>query len=263
MTETRRQTALITGASTGIGRALAREFALDGYDVVLVARRADVLRRVADELRALTMVKVSTIALDLAAPNGGAMLVDELTRGEARIDVVVNNAGFGLIGPVAELPLDRQLAMIQLNVTTLVELTRCLLPGMLERETGGVLNVASTAAFQPGPLMSVYYATKAFVLSFTEGLAEEVAGRDLRVSCLCPGPTATEFAERAEMTTTPLFTGAVMDVDRVAREGFAGWKAGRVVVVPGFINRRGTWVARLAPRALVRRVVKKLNTARS
>jgi short-subunit dehydrogenase len=261
------QVALITGASTGIGRALANQFARHGYDLVLVARNGGALREVERALSGPSgepgkarPTSVEVIPLDLAQPHAGSTLAGELTTRGIQIDVVVNNAGFGLQGEFVDLPLERQLEMIQLNVTTLTELTRLLLPGMLARRTGGVLNVASTAAFQPGPLMSAYYATKAYVLSLTEGIAEEVAGRGLKVSCLCPGPTETEFAARAAMTGTNLFKGSVMNVDEVARQGFDGWNAGRIVIVPGFSNRRGAMVVRLVPRSWVRRIVKRLNS---
>jgi uncharacterized protein len=258
------QTALITGASSGIGRALAQQFAGHGYNLVLVARNEEALEAVGRALgspRGPDKVRATTIALDLAQPGSATALVEQISARGIQIDVVVNNAGFGLQGDFAELPLERQVEMIQLNVTTVTELTRLLLPGILARGNGGVLNVASTAAFQPGPLMSVYYATKAYVLSFTEGIAEEVVGRGIKVSCLCPGPTETEFARRAAMTTTNLFKAAVMDADDVAREAFEGWNAGKVVIVPGFNNRRGTFVVRLVPRALVRRIVKRLNSS--
>lgn len=261
------QTVLITGASSGIGRALAHQFADHGYDLVLVARNAVALDEVGRALsgspRGSHQVRATTITADLAQPRSATALVEQLSARGIQIDVVVNNAGFGLQGEFAQLPCERQLDMIQLNVTTLTELTRLLLPAMLERRSGGVLNVASTAAFQPGPLMSVYYATKAYVLSFTEGIAEEVADRGVKVSCLCPGPTETEFAQRAQITGTNLFKGGVMDVKEVARDGFEGWNAGRVVVVPGFSNRRGAFVVRLVPRSLVRRIVKRLNSPQS
>jgi uncharacterized protein len=263
-----RPTALITGASTGIGRALAHQFAGQDYDLVLVARNQEALEEVGralpgsprgpDKVRA---TKAEIIAIDLSQPRSATALLEQLSTRGIQVDVIVNNAGFGLQGEFAEISLARQLEMIQLNVTTVTELTRLLLPGMLLRRSGGVLNVASTAAFQPGPLMAVYYATKAYVLSFTEAIAEEVAGRGLKVSCVCPGPTHTEFAARASMTRTNLFQGSVMGVDEVAREAFDGWNAGKVVVVPGFKNRRGALVVRLAPRSLVRRAVKRLNSA--
>ena len=259
--------ALITGASSGIGRALAHQFASHGYDLVLVARNEEALHVVGRGVSAspggpdrVRTIETHVIPMDLGQQRSAAALVDRLSAAGLQIDVVVNNAGFGLQGEFAQLPLERQSEMIQLNVTTLTELTWLLLPGMLARQRGGVLNVASTAAFQPGPLMSVYYATKAYVLSFTEGIAEEVAGRGLKVSCLCPGPTETAFAERAAVSTSKLFTGSVMGAEQVAREGFDGWNAGQVVTVPGFLNRRGTLVVRLSPRALIRRAVKRLNS---
>jgi uncharacterized protein len=246
---------LITGASTGIGRALAREFASHGHDLVLVARREDALREVSRELKS----RVHLIAMDLARPGAGLALVNELAARQLQIDVVVNNAGFGLNGEFTDLPLDRQLEMIQLNVMTLTELTRLLLPGMRQRGQGGVLNVASTAGFQPGPLMAVYYATKAYVLSLTEAIAEELAGSGVKVTCLCPGPTQTEFAARADMERTPLFRGGVMTGEEVARRGYEGWMGGQVIVVPGLANRLRVLTVKLSPRAMVRRAVKGLN----
>ncbi len=264
------QTALITGASSGIGRALAQQFAAHGYEVILVARSAagldDVARTLAGPRRATggaDAPSVRVVTADLSKTGSAAQLVEQLRRDGIRVDVVVNNAGFGLQGKFAELPFDQQIEMIQLNVVTLTELTRLLLPGMLERGTGGVLNVASTAAFQPGPLMSVYYATKAFVLSFTEGIAEEVAGSGVKVTCLCPGPTETAFADRAGMRSTNLFKAGAMNVEQVGREGFEGWNSGKVLVIPGSANRRATLVVRLSPRAFVRRVVKRMNSIAS
>jgi short-subunit dehydrogenase len=249
-------TALITGASSGIGRALAQQFAAHGYDLILVSRNS----QARDEVARSVSTRVHHLSADLSSPHAAAAVV-EAARQLGPIDVVVNNAGFGLRGDFAELPLERQLEMIHLNVVALTELTRLLLPDMLARRRGGVLNVASTAAFQPGPLMAVYYATKAYVLSFTEAIAEEVSGSGLKVSCLCPGPTATGFAAQARMTDTNVFAGAVMEAGRVAQEGFDGWSAGQVTVVPGFSNRRGAFLVRLAPRAMVRRIVKRLNSS--
>jgi len=251
--------ALVTGASAGIGRELALLFARHGYDVVLAARRADVLQAVA---RAVGQAgrKAHVVAADLGLADGVRQLHDYLQRERIEVDVLVNNAGFGLQGQFADLPLDRQLDMIQLNVVTLTALTRLLLPPMLTRNRGGVLNVASTAAFQPGPLMTVYYATKAYVLSFSEAIAEEVAGSALKITCLAPGPTSTEFANRARMTGTKLFKGPVMSADVVAKMGFEGWDAGKRLVIPGFRNKLGALVVRFTPRALVPRVIKGLNT---
>ncbi len=252
-------TALITGASAGIGRDLARLFAADGHNLVLVARRAEALRALADELAREHRIQAATIAVDLAKPDAPARIQSELSRAGTSIDVVVNNAGFGLQGTVAELPLERQLDMIQVNVTALTALTRLFLPAMLQRNRGGILNVASTAAFQPGPLMAVYYATKAYVESFTEALAEEVKGTGLRITCLCPGPTATEFAEAAAIADTNLFRGRTMTSADVARIGYDGWKNGKVLVVSGLSNKVGMSLVRMAPRSMVRRLVKRLN----
>jgi len=255
-----RQTSLITGASSGIGRDLAREFAADGYDLVLVARHTEALQQLADELTRAHRVKATVMPVDLSQPGAARRLYDDLERAGTTIDVVVNNAGFGLQGPFAEAAADRVLDMIQVNIAALTELTRLCLPGMLARNRGGVLNVGSTAAFQAGPFMAVYYATKAYVLSFTEAIAEEVAGTALRVSCLSPGPTATGFADAAQMTETRLFRRGTMTSMDVARIGFEGWKQGRIIVIPGITNRVGAALVRLSPRPLVRKLVKNLNT---
>jgi short-subunit dehydrogenase len=257
-----RQTAVITGASAGIGRLLAGHFARDGYDLVLVARRAAALEQLAAQLAASHGVAARVLAIDLADPAGAKRVDDSLSADGTTVDVVVNNAGFGLQGHFAGLPLDRQVQMIQLNIVALTELTRRFLPGMLERDRGGILNVASTAAFQPGPFMAVYYATKAYVLSFTEALAEEVAGSAVRVSCLAPGPTETEFAEVAGLKKSPLFKRSVMGAEPVARAGYEGWKRGKVLVIPGASNRLGAIAVRLAPRSKVRKITRGLNEIR-
>jgi short-subunit dehydrogenase len=265
-----RSTALITGASSGIGRALALLFARDGYDVVLVARRADALEALAAEIAGTNTVTARAVPLDLARPSGPQDLFDELQRNGVTVDALVNNAGFGLQGAFVDLPLPRQVEMINLNVTTLTALTRLFVPAMMERARAaggqgaprGVLNVGSTAAYQPGPYMAVYYATKAYVVSFSEALANELRGSGLRVSCLAPGPTVTEFAEAAGATRARLFQGPMMGVEEVARIGFDGWKSGRPVVIAGARNR---WIARMvrfAPRSILLDAVRRLNTAR-
>jgi uncharacterized protein len=254
-----RATALITGASSGIGRDLTRLFAADGYDLILVARREDALRALAGEVTAAHRVKATIIPADLTRPDAPVHVISETTRAGIPIDVVVNNAGFGLHGTVAELPLQRQLDVIQVNVSALTALTRLFLPAMLQRNRGGILNVGSLAGFQPGPLMAVYYATKAYVGSFTEALAEEVRGTALRVSCLCPGPTETEFADVAAIADTNLFRGRTMTSMDVARIGYDGWKDGKVLVVPGLMNKTTVALVRVSPRPIVRRIVKRLN----
>ena len=173
--------------------------------------------------------------------------------------MLVNNAGAGMQGAFAELPLDRQLQMMTLNMTSLVSLTRLLLPPMVQRGHGGVLNVGSTAGFQPGPFMAVYYATKAFVVSFSEAVADEVKGTGVVVTCLAPGPTSTGFAAEAGVTHAPLFQGDVMTADEVARIGYDGWKQGKSLVIAGARNRRRYLLTKLMPRSIVRRAVRGLN----
>jgi short-subunit dehydrogenase len=253
-------TALITGASSGIGSALAQQFAADGHDVVLVARRGAPLDALAVEISRGHGVKARVIVADLAETGAGRRLFDELQSAGVTVDIVVNNAGFGIRGRIADLSVERQLQMVQLNVSALTELTCLFIPGMLQRNRGGVLNVGSTAGFVPGPLMAVYYATKAYVVSFTEALAEEVAGSNVRVTCLAPGPTATSFAEKADMTGSRLFKLGAMQAADVARIGYEGWKQGRVLVVPKFSNWLGVFALRFAPRAFARRAVRRLNT---
>jgi uncharacterized protein len=260
MAQDSRPTVLITGASSGIGRDLARLFAADGYDLVLAARRVEALEALARELGGRHSIAALAVESDLAVADAPRRLADRLQQQGVAIDVVVNNAGFALQGSIAELPLERQLDMIQVNVTAVTALTRLFLPAMLQRNRGGVLNVASTAAFQPGPLMAVYYATKAYVESFTEALAEEVAGTRVRVTCLCPGPTETGFADAAAVTDTNLFKRPTMTSADVARIGYDGWRRGDVVVIPGTNNRLGAWFVKLAPRGPVRRAVKRLNS---
>ncbi len=255
-----RETVLITGASSGIGLELARLFAADGYQLVLVARRNDALAALADELRRAHDITVRVLARDLERTSAPHDIAEMLSADGVQVDVLVNNAGFGARGGFTQLDLERQTDMIQLNITALTVLTRLFLPGMLARNRGGVLNVASTAAFQPGPFMAVYYATKAYVQSFTEALAEEVAGTKLKVSCLSPGPTATEFAARAGTEGSKLLRRtSSMSAVAVARAGYRGWRRGKVLVVPGFANKAGTLAVRLLPRRVIRRVVGGLN----
>jgi len=242
--------ALVTGASAGIGRELARLFARNGYDLVLSARRADVLQQVADEISQAGR-KAHVVAADLGVPDGVRQLHDHLQRERIEVDVLVNNAGFGLQGQFADLPLDPQLDMIQLNVVSLTALTRLLLPPMLARNRGGVLNVASTAAFQPGPLMTVYYATKAYVLSFSEALHRELGGQGVRVTALCPGPVETEFMARAGIPENYFPRFLSRSAERVAQEGYDGLMRGRRVVIPGSKNKGAAWLARLLPRRIV------------
>jgi hypothetical protein len=254
------QTVLITGASSGIGRALADCFARDDYDVVLLARSEDDLQAAADTLASEYGVETHVLPADLSAADAAATVDEALRERGLTIDVLVNNAGFGARGRFAELDAERQAAMIQVNVTALAQLTRHLLPGMLERGRGGVLNVASTAAFQPGPYMAVYYATKAFVLSFSEALTEETRGTGVTVTCLAPGPTNTAFADRADLGDAPLFDlGATMTPEAVAKAGYRAFRKGGALEIPGVANKAGAAATRFVPRAVARKVAAALH----
>jgi short-subunit dehydrogenase len=248
------ETVLITGASSGIGWELARLFASDGAELVLVARSEGRLRELAGQLAAEYGVQAQVLPADLSQPAGPGEIMQALAQQDIEVDVLVNNAGFGAHGPVAGIGVARQLEMIQVNVAALTRLTALLLPPMLERRRGAILNVASTAAFAPGPDQAVYCATKAYVLSFTEALAEEVRGSGVRVSCLAPGATDTGFAAQAGMGSTRLFRWGVMDAGRVARAGHDGLRRGRTLVIPGLLNQALAFSVRLSPRILVTKV---------
>jgi len=255
-----KETVLITGASAGIGWEIARLFAKDQSNLVLVARREDRLNELAEKLRNEHQIEVTVIASDLSKPESPRQIHDRLKDEKVEVDIVVNNAGFGAIGKTVELDLYTQLDMIRLNIEALVHLTRLFLPGIIARNRGGILNVASTAAFQPGPFMSVYYASKAFVLSFTDALHEELKGTNVKVSCLCPGPTETEFADVADVNQINLFSSGVMHVDDVVRIGYEGFRKNKPIVITGFRNKLLAQSIRFTPRFLVRKVVRFLNT---
>lgn len=252
---------LITGASGGIGAELARIFAQHKHDLVLVARSEDKLKSLAEELERKHAMRTHVLAVDLTDPIAPARLFDALARQNTPVDVLVNNAGFGARGAFAEIDPAIEARMIQLNIATLTQLTRLFLPGMLERRQGKILNVASTAGFVPGPLMAVYYASKAYVVSFSEALAEETAGTGVTVTMLCPGPTETNFAVTAGNQDSSLFrSGKVMDARSVAQIGYDGLMAGKRMVVAGWSNRLTVFSTRLAPRTLLAKITRKLNT---
>jgi short-subunit dehydrogenase len=250
-------TALITGASSGIGLELAKLFARDDYNLVLVARRREQLEALGEDLSKQYGIRFRAIAADLADPAAPAKIVRELAAASVAVDIVVNNAGFGELGPFATIDLETERRMIEVNVTALTVLTKLFLPGMLGRRRGRILNVASTAGFAPGPLMAVYYATKAYVISLSEALAEELRGSGVSVTVLCPGPTITEFQAVAHMESTRLFRmPGVMDAGAVARAGYAGLMQGKRMVVPGLLNQVLPLVIRFSPRAMVVRVAR-------
>ena len=247
-------TTLITGASAGLGAGFARACAARGDDVVLVARREDRLTALAAELTSGGGIRAEAIAADLAAPGAVAALTAEVERRGLTIDTLINNAGFGARGSFATIDGASQAAMIDLNCRALVELCHAVLPGMIARGSGGILNIASTAAFQPGPWMAVYYATKAFVLSFSEALHEEVRTQGVKVAALCPGATRTEFAEIAAMEGTPLFRRFAGDAEAVVRDGLAALDGNAAVKVSGLRNAAMAGSIRFTPRFLARRI---------
>jgi len=253
------QTALITGASGGIGYELAKLFANDHYNLILVARSSAKLTQFAGELQRQFGIEARPIALDLTAAPAPQFLFDQLQREGIAVDILVNNAGYGRMGQFADLSLEDNLGQIQLNVTALTHLTKLFLGPMLERRSGRIMNVASTAGFQPGPLMAVYYATKAYVISFSEALANELAGTGITVTCLCPGVTDTGFQGRAGTENTLLFRKIrPMDAKTVARDGYRGLMAGKTLVISGFRNWLLAEATRFGPRKLVTAVSRKV-----
>jgi short-subunit dehydrogenase len=248
--ESNSPTVLITGASSGIGYELARLFAGDHYNLVLVARSEERLTRAADQFSDDHAISVQAIAKDLSVP-GAPQEVFAALRGRTRIDVLVNNAGVGTYGLFLDTPVATELAMMQLNMIALTQLTKLFAAEMVTRRRGKILNVASTAAFQPGPLMAAYYATKAYVLSFSEALACELAPFGVGVSVLCPGPTRTGFQRRAKMEQSRLFDYGVMDAESVARAGYRGLMRNKRLIVPGVRNKLLAASTRLAPRRLL------------
>jgi short-subunit dehydrogenase len=243
--------ALITGASAGLGEEFARQLSAKGQQLVLVARRKERLEALAAELG-----NARAVQLDLSRPGAAGELMADLIRHGETVELLVNNAGFGLSGRFAELDGERQREMIDLNCGALAELAHAVLPGMIERESGGILNVASTAAFQPGPGMAVYFATKAFVLSFSEALHDEAKAHGVKVSCLCPGPTRTEFRSVSGFDPKGRLAKISADAVSVVRAGLAGLERNRAVVVPGITNKIISQTHRLFPRAFMRRAAR-------
>jgi uncharacterized protein len=245
------KTVLITGASGGIGYELAKLFARDHHNLVLVARSADKLAEVAAELQTHG-VTVKAIALDLAAPPAPKFLFDQLQREGIAIDILINNAGFGAFGEFARMPEEEILGQIQLNITALTLLTKLFLPPMLGRRSGRIMNVASTAGFQPGPLLAVYYATKAYVISFSEAIANELRNSGVTVTCFCPGATHTGFAKRAGTEKSRLFKQlGGMSAEKVALDGYRAVMTGRTLAISGTHNWLVAQSTRFAPRKMV------------
>jgi short-subunit dehydrogenase len=253
-----RQTALVTGASTGIGCEFARIFAADRYDVVLTARDGDRLNQLKNELEGLHGIEARVIVKDLSDPAAPTEIFEELEN-EVQVDALVNNAGFGGFGFFNDTDTEHQLRMIQVNVTALTHLTKLFLEGMVARGDGKILNVASTAAFQPGPLHAVYYATKAYVLSFSEAIHNELSGTGVTVTAFCPGPTETEFFERAGGKRSKLFRRSMsMNAAVAAAIGYRGMREGKTIVIPSFRNKFLAFSTRLMPRRVVTSAVRKI-----
>lgn len=252
------ETVLVTGASSGIGLELARLFAADGAELILVARRTELLNQLAEELHTNHGTTSTVISLDLSEPDAPQRLYDEVTAAQKQVDVLVNNAGFGQLGRFVDVPLERHLSMIQVNIAALTHLTYLFLPQMRERRQGAILNLGSTAAFQPGPNSAVYYATKAYVLSFSEALSTELRRSGVSVTCLCPGPTRTGFGEDSDMEKTLIFRVNSMSVASVARAGYRGVRRRRRLVMPGIMNNLLSAGVRISPRYLTLLIMRRL-----
>ena len=243
---------VITGASSGIGKDFSKQLAQQGNNLILIARRLDKLDSLAKELRSTYDIKVETLSADLATAASSAEIENKITENAWKIDGLINNAGFGDRGAFVDIPLDRQLQMIQLNVTTLVDLTYRLLPLMRQHKNAFIINVASTAAFQAGPNMAIYYATKAFVLSFSEALHEELKAEGIAVSALCPGATESEFASEANMTDSKLFKAGAMRSEVVVKKALQQRK--KAIVITGWKNIFSVWSGKFSPRSVTRKI---------
>jgi short-subunit dehydrogenase len=252
------QTALITGASGGLGKEFALLFAEGGSDVILVARTEGALQELKKEIESRLGRKALVIAADLSRPEAPAEIAAAVAKENWTVDVLVNNAGYGAYGFFHETEWKGDASMIDVNVRALTGMTKMFLPAMVRRKSGRILNIASTAAFLPGPLMAVYYATKAYVLSFSEAIRNELAGTGVTVTCLCPGPTKTGFAQHAQLGASKLFRRRVADARAVAQIGYRACLQGRGTVVPGFVNAVQAFATRFASRpfaaAIARRV---------
>jgi hypothetical protein len=260
MAERTGNTALITGASAGLGKDFAHLFAADGHDVVLVARRREKLEQVAAAVVEEHGVEAHVVPADLADAESPQRLYDEVAAKGLTIEYLVNNAGFGSNGAFAELDMARELAIVTVNISALAHLTGLYLPEMLERDSGRILNVGSTAGFLAGPYMATYYASKAFVNHFSEALWHEVNGTNVSVTVSCPGPTATEFAEVAKIDEAKLFKkgGAAKSID-VARGAYKAMHKGKRMIVHGFMNKLNVVGIRMGPRGAAHRIAKRLN----
>ena len=254
----KRDRALVTGASSGIGLEIARLLAAKGFDLILSARDKDVLDILAADLSARHGIEAHVVTADLARQGAAAALYGEIAATGKQVDILVNNAGFATFGWFSQIDLATERDELSVNVVALTELAKLFLPGMLERRKGRILNLASTAAFQPGPLMAVYYASKAYVLHFSEAIAYELRGTGVTVTALCPGPIPTGFQKRAGIERSKTASGRTMNAATVARQGLDAMLRGKTLVIPGFMNMAMAWAIRLSPRWLVPRLVARM-----
>jgi short-subunit dehydrogenase len=254
---------LVTGASTGIGNEFSRLLAQDGYNLVLIARNEEKLKKLSTELEEKYNIFAKVIVKDLSFPNSPLEIFKETKEQELNISVLINNAGYGSFGEFFDSKIENEINMLQVNVLSLTYLTYLYGREMIKLGGGKILNVASTAAFQPGPLMAVYYASKAYVLHFSEALSNELGNKGIIVTTLCPGPTRTNFQERADMEESKLINGRqIMDAAFVAYEGYKGMKAGRTLVIPGIQNKVMSFGVKFLPRRIVTKLVRSIQESR-
>ncbi len=259
-----RKTALITGASAGFGVEFARLFARHHNDVILTARRADRLAELAASLEAEYQINTHVIVADLAAHDGARELFDEVQERGLEVEYLVNNAGFGTFGAFVETDPDESMDLVRVNIAALTELTALFLPAMVERRSGRVLNVASAAAFQPGPLMATYYASKAYALHFSEALNEELEGKGVSVTALCPGPVMTEFQQVAGMETSGLVLNKrLVSIEEVVEAGYDAMMHGKAYVIPGIGPKLLSFGVRFMPRRFVAKFVRRMQADRA
>ncbi|MGG7144451.1 SDR family NAD(P)-dependent oxidoreductase [Clostridium nigeriense] len=253
-----RSCVLITGATTGIGYELAKLYAKDENNLILVARDEERLKEVKDELEFYN-IKVYTIALDLSEDNSCEKVLDFVNKKNLSVDILINNAGMGSFGYLSEIEMESELKLIDVNIRAVTELTKIFLPSMIEHGEGAIMNVASTAAFCAGPKMATYYASKSYVLNFTEALYEELKGSEIKVSCLCPGPVKTNFQEKSGIKKKESAKKALMTPRDVAKVAYKDFKKGKLIIIPGFKNKLIITLNKLVPRSLSRKIILMMN----
>ena len=253
-----RSCVLITGATTGIGYELAKLYSKDWNNLILVARDEERLQEVKEELD-LYNIKVYILSLDLAEDNSCEKVLDFVNKKNLSVDILINNAGIGSFGYLSEIEMEKELKLIDVNIRALTELTKIFLPTMIDHGEGGIMNVASTAAFCAGPKMATYYASKSYVLNFTEALYEELKGSEIKVSCLCPGPVRTNFQEKSGIKKSEAAKNTLMTPREVAKVAYKDFKRGKLIIIPGFKNKVIILLNKLIPRALSRKIILMMN----